>query len=254
MAAEFQPQVQSDPVQPLVTLPQPIVTPGITSEPVQIVSGHTIDVSTPDKKSVATRDIPDVPNDDYAALRSAFGALLGSLGGQSGYSSGYQSDYPDAYKGDYLGRSEIADPSGDSGANYSSPSGLTPVSAAELSGMRKIIPPFQKWFGTCTEKLGLGTCRFENLGIMGDAAHRARRSCHNSGQAIDVGTVTCSGGQKLIPSSDRFFNLANCMANDSKNELQVVFYKATGPNMIKKSDHLNHMHIQLKNCAMVYGQ
>ncbi|MEL4403158.1 hypothetical protein AAEJ42_23330, partial [Shewanella algae] len=81
----------------------------------------------------------------------------------------------------------------------------------------------------------LGDCRFENMGIIGDAAHRARRSCHNSGQAIDVGTVTCSGGQKLTTDSAKYFNLANCMANDSNNELQVIFYKASGPNMIQRS-------------------
>lgn len=178
------------------------------------------------------------------ALMNAFGMALRSMGaGQAGLNYG-----------GYKGRSEIANPSGDEGMSYRSNSGtLTPVSPSDLSGMRKIIPPFQKWFSACTKGLGLGDCRFENMGIMGDAAHRARRSCHNSGEAIDVGTVTCSGGQKITTDSAQFFSLANCMANDSKDELQVIFYKATGPNMIQKSDHNKHMHIQLKNCAMVYG-
>lgn len=203
--------------------------------------------------------VPNNAHSDAAeaqALMNAFGMALHAMGGGTsapyrGY-SGYGSPYG-GYR-NYGGRSEIANPSGDEDINYSgSGSTLTPVSPAELSGMRKIIPPFQKWFSACTKGLGMGDCRFENMGIMGDAAHRARRSCHNSGEAIDVGTVTCSGGQKITTDSAQFFNLANCMANDSKDELQVIFYKATGPNMIQKSDHNKHMHIQLKNCAMVYG-
>lgn len=193
--------------------------------------------------------IPVAPANSHSdaeaqALMNAFGLILRSMGG--GANNGY---------GMYGGRSEIASSYGDSGGISAGGSGgsLTPVGPSELSGPRKIIPPFQKWFGTCTKNLGLGDCRFENMGIMGDAAHRARRSCHNSGQAIDVGTVTCSGGQKLTTDSAQYFNLANCMANDSNNELQVIFYKASGPNMIQKSDHNKHMHIQLKNCAMVYG-
>lgn len=185
-------------------------------------------------------------NDESQALLSAFGAFLSALGG-GGSGGGLGSVFP--------GRSEIVDPgdSGDSGGNYAQPSGLVPVSPSELTGLRKIIPPFQKWFGICTKNLGFGNCRFENMGIMGDASHRARRSCHNSGEAIDVGTVTCSGGQRIAPKSAAYLNLANCMANDSSNELQVIYYKASGPNMIQKSDHDNHMHVQLKNCSMVYG-
>jgi hypothetical protein len=187
-------------------------------------------------------------NDESQALLSAFGAFLNALGGGGiGSVGGQGSIFP--------GRSEIVDPgdSGDSGGNYAQPSGLVPVSPSELTGLRKIIPPFQKWFGICTKNLGFGNCRFENMGIMGDASHRARRSCHNSGEAIDVGTVTCSGGQRIAPKSAAYLNLANCMANDSSNELQVIYYKASGPNMIQKSDHDNHMHVQLKNCSMVYG-
>ena len=180
-------------------------------------------------------------NDESNALLNAFGMFLSGLGGGSASNNLFGRD------------SEIVD-SGDDGGSYTGMTGLTPVSPTELTGMRKIIPPFQKWFGACTKGLGLGICRFENMGIMGDASHRKRRSCHNSGQAIDVGTVTCSGGQKITPSSAKYFDLANCMANDSNNELQVIFYKASGPNMIKKSDHNNHMHVQLKSCAMVYGQ
>jgi len=173
------------------------------------------------------------------ALMNAFNQLMSGMGG--GIVTGP--------------RSEIVDSghSGGSGAGgYGSTGGSTPVGAAELGGPRKIIPPFRKWFGECTKKYG--DCKFENWGIMGDASHRARRSCHNGGDAIDVGPITCSGGQSFKASSEQFFSIAKCMANDSNNELQVIFYKAEGPNMMRKSDHSGHMHVQLKNCKMVYGQ
>jgi hypothetical protein len=88
---------------------------------------------------------------------------------------------------------------------------------------------------------------------MGDKNHQARRSCHNAGEAIDVGPITCSGAQSFQSNSPQFFEIAKCLANDSNNELQVIFHKAEGPGMIRKSDHVGHMHVQLRHCNMVYG-
>ena len=127
-----------------------------------------------------------------------------------------------------------------------------PVQASQLSGSAKIIKPFQYWFDKCSADLGMGSCKFINMGIEPDAAHRARRSCHNSGEAIDVGPLTCSNGSSK-PGDEQFLKMADCMANSTNNVLQVIYFRSTGGNMIQKSDHTNHMHIQLKNCAMVYG-
>lgn len=251
-AQDLKPQVQGASTLPGATAtPSPMPAPGVAQgTPVNALSGaQPLKYPFAEGTVVSNNTHSDVS--EAQALMNAFGTALRAMGG--GASSGGHGTSYGGYR-NYGGRSDIASPSGDDGVNYSgSRTTLTPVSPTELSGMRKIIPPFQKWFSACTKGLGLGDCRFENMGIMGDAAHRARRSCHNSGEAIDVGTVTCSGGQKITTDSPQFFNLANCLANDSKDELQVVFYKATGPNMIQKSDHNKHMHIQLKNCAMVYG-
>ncbi len=151
---------------------------------------------------------------------------------------------------------EIACP-GDDGApeSYSADSfgNARPTAPSDLTTPFKILGPFKKYFDTCTSKARLGTCKFVNLGIKGDASHRARRSCHNSAQAIDVGPLTCSSGRRVLASDPLYFEVAKCMANDTNNELQVIFYKKDGQNMIQKSDHNNHMHIQIKSCSMVYG-
>lgn len=123
----------------------------------------------------------------------------------------------------------------------------------DLGSPFKILAPFRTYYDGCITKAGLGTCRFVNLGIKGDASHQKRKSCHNSAQAIDVGPLTCSNGRKIIASDPEFFEVAKCMANETNDELQVIFYKKEGPNMMQKSDHNNHMHIQLKNCSMIYG-
>lgn len=151
---------------------------------------------------------------------------------------------------------EFACPGYESGPESYSPESFAnarPTATSDLTTPFKILGPFKKYFDTCTSKAGLGSCKFINLGIKGDASHRARRSCHNSAQAIDVGPLTCSSGKKVLASDPLYFEVAKCMANDTNNELQVIFYKNEGPNMMQKSDHNNHMHIQLKNCSMVYG-
>lgn len=259
-AEVYKPQVTGTVQQPAVVAPVPIQQPQLVPQPSAVFDPNNPNaaaatnpaivnvVNTPKVYGVPQPAVTDpslqqsLPQNDNQALMSAFGALMNMFGGGGGGGGSGGG-----------GRSDIVGSSGDSGSNYSSGSGFTPVGAGELTGMCKIVKPFQKWFDACTKGLGLGNCRFQNMGIMGDASHRARASCHNVGEAIDVGTVTCSGGQKLTTNSPEFFNLANCMANDSQNELQVIFYKASGPNMIQKSDHTNHMHIQLKNCHMVVG-
>lgn len=127
-----------------------------------------------------------------------------------------------------------------------------------LNGNAPILEPFKRHFPKCTEKLGLGTCNFKFLGTYGDAAHRARRSCHNAGEAIDVGLpFTCSNGATFNATDPRAMDVARCMAGDTGGELAVIFQDRTdSPGMIAGSPrgaHNGHMHIQLKNCRMVYG-
>lgn len=154
-------------------------------------------------------------------------------------------------------RSEFAD--GESGDGSGGPVGgpaaaaPAPVSPNDLSTSKRIVEPFKKWFAVCTQKMGLNNCRVHNLGIMGDDRHRKKRSCHNSGEAIDIGAVMCGEGQIIGKDSSRYFTLAKCLANDSNNELQVIHKKASGPNMMQDKDH-PHLHVQIKNCAMVYGR
>lgn len=188
----------------------------------------------PSRKSGMSPDL-------MAILSSLFGGSRSGTGGSSSCS----------------GSGELACASGGSGGSESYSldafENVRPTATGDLSSPYKILGPFKKYFDTCTERVGLGTCKFINLGIKGDKAHQARRSCHNSMQAIDVGPLTCSSGRRVLPSDPGFFDVASCMANQSNNELEVIFHKAEGANMMRDSNHKGHMHIQLKNCAMVFG-
>ncbi len=147
------------------------------------------------------------------------------------------------------------------GSSYGEPvytgSGAHPISAMNIGGSPPIAQTFQKYFNVCTTLVGLGQCNFVNLGIWGDQAHQQRQSCHNVGEAIDVGPLTCSGGQAsgtINPDNPRFYDMVKCMAQQTNNELETIFHLSEGPpNMIQKSDHSGHVHIQLKNCRMVRG-
>lgn len=201
----------------------------VTPRPFQFAQPEPVKVQKQDDK---------MPQELLAILQSAFGS-----NSQSSSNS------------NCFGNREVACPSSSFNESYSTDSfsNARPTSASELKTPFKIVGTFKKYFDGCTEKAGLGSCKFVNLGVKGDASHQQRRSCHNSAQAIDVGPLTCIGGQRVLASDPKYFSVASCMANQTNNELQVIFYKTEGPNMMRKSDHNNHMHIQLKNCAMVFG-
>lgn len=221
---------------PALRAPQP--TPATSN-----LQGQTTGVPRPFEFAQPVSSKPQaqedkIPQELLAILQSAFG------------SNSNGSSYSNCF-----GNREVACPSGAYNESYSTDSfsNARPTSASDLRTPFKILGTFKKYFDGCIEKAGLGTCRFVNLGVKGDASHQQRRSCHNSAQAIDVGPLTCTGGQRVLASDARYFAVASCMANQTNNELQVIFYKSEGPNMMRKSDHNNHMHIQLKNCAMVFG-
>ncbi len=155
-------------------------------------------------------------------------------------------------------RMAITDGSGNTtgyGGADVSPSNLQSNSAR---GNAPIVAPFKHYFERCTQSLGLGSCTFKNLGIWGDSAHRARRSCHNSGEAIDVGLpFNCSSGGRFDANDPRAMQVAMCMAANSDEKFGVIFKDQTpARNMFpggRRGQHNGHMHIQLKNCRNVSG-
>lgn len=100
---------------------------------------------------------------------------------------------------------------------------------------RKTAPisaPFKNQHKVCA-----GSCSYVSWGIWGDEAHKKRKSCHNSGEAIDIHAITC-GKVKHGPTSSRFKNYVGCMRKKFKVLFQV-------------KDHYQHAHIQIHNCRKI---
>lgn len=130
----------------------------------------------------------------------------------------------------------------------------TPTASRNLGGRHPIVGPFKEEFDKCLNKVGLGSsCKFENWGIMGDKAHQRRRSCHNTGEAIDVGPIHCDG-VKYDSKHPKFIEMAKCMANDTGDKFKVLFHTKQPPNLRYAPNHTGHMHIQLKTCVPQYGR
>lgn len=246
-----EPQVGAGGVRPQVASPElaaPVVTqPPLTLQAPAAVATPAVPVQVPVYTVTSppvTTNTSNYPAELLAILQSVFGV---NARGNSALTSRYANGC--------VGGGEIACIGADGNESYTTNSfaNIRPIASSDLNSPFRILAPFRKYFDGCIQKAGLGSCRFVNLGIKGDASHQRRRSCHNSAQAIDVGPLTCSTGGQILASDPRYFEVAKCMANDTNNELQVIFYKSEGPNMIRKSDHNNHMHIQLKNCAMTFG-
>lgn len=127
------------------------------------------------------------------------------------------------------------------------------VSPSGLNGTAVVEGPFKQYFERCTQSLGLGTCNFKHLGTWGDKAHQARKSCHNSGEAIDVGLpFTCTNGAKFDANDKRAMDVAICMATNADEKFGVIFKDQTpARNMFPggvRGRHNGHIHIQLKTC------
>lgn len=82
-------------------------------------------------------------------------------------------------------------------------------------------------------------CGYVSWGIWGDDAHKKRKSCHNSGEAIDIHAITC-GGKTYAPPTKRFLKYVGCM--------KKYFGTIHG-----NKDHKQHVHIELRNCRKVKG-
>lgn len=94
-----------------------------------------------------------------------------------------------------------------------------------------VMGPFQSQFNRCAPG-----CTFTNWGVWGDKRHQVKKSCHNSGSAIDVHAIRC-GGKTSGPGSSRFKQFVGCM--DGSNQLSVIF---------GHGEHKNHVHIALTQC------
>lgn len=81
-------------------------------------------------------------------------------------------------------------------------------------------------------------CGYVSWGIWGDKSHQQRRSCHNSGQAIDIHAITCGGTHKAL--SARFDQYVSCM----RGSLGVIY---------RSANHFSHAHFQLHGCNMCSG-
>lgn len=82
-------------------------------------------------------------------------------------------------------------------------------------------------------------CGYVSWGIWGDARHQAKRSCHNSGQAIDIHAITCGGTHAA--GGARFNQYVRCMGGS----LGVIY---------GSGDHKDHAHFQLHGCNMCAGK
>lgn len=123
------------------------------------------------------------------------------------------------------------------------------VSSLSKRGTAAVVEPVKQYLPKCTQSVGLGNCRFKNLGTWGDKAHQKRRSCHNTGDAWDLGFPAMCDKGVIQASSQDAVNIANCMANGSDNQFRVIFRNIKHGNLITSShDHSTHMHIQLARC------
>jgi len=108
------------------------------------------------------------------------------------------------------------------------------LTLAARGGGAPILQPFLNAHRQCAPG-----CGYVSWGIWGDAKHQARRSCHNSGQAIDIHAITC-GGTHAAPGA-RFSRYVGCM----KSYLGIVYLN---------KDHMNHAHFQLRGCSKCQGR
>ncbi len=137
------------------------------------------------------------------------------------------------------------------GASGGQQGSSSPVKDPDQLQNYPVVPKFKENFDKCTAKANMGNdCKFEDLGIIGDKAHAVRPSCHNAGEAIDVGFIECAG-QKIQPNDPKYLEFVKCFADDTNGEMNNIFHIKAGQNTIPKSDHVKHVHIQLKNCRMV---
>lgn len=132
---------------------------------------------------------------------------------------------------------------GDNGANERTPRYNTSSSGAIEPAMTQhlgnkgapIMAPFLKAFNQCAPG-----CSYTDWGVWGDVPHQKRRSCHNSGSAIDIHAITCNGRTHRGGTGDRRFNqFRNCM--QGRNGLHTIY---------GSGKHKRHIDIALRSCQI----
>jgi|GEM_PF-5123512 len=145
---------------------------------------------------------------------------------------------------------------------------------SELPDNKPIVKPLKEGMKLCAP----GCDSIRNWGITGDAAHKARPSCHNSDEAIDIAAVGCPNGEMSpTQNKDKFEEFVTCMGTKAKKQyekeryygkwwsplLQLkdavlgdgfkVLYDGIPQFESKGKGHSGHVHIQLKQCRPKRG-
>lgn len=108
-----------------------------------------------------------------------------------------------------------------------------PISTIVQGRHAPIMRPFTLALRECAPG-----CTYDSWGVWGDARHQRRRSCHNTGNAIDVPAIRC-GGRRYNASTSRFRNFVGCVRG--KHGLYTIF---------GSGDHKQHVHISLRSCEI----
>lgn len=113
--------------------------------------------------------------------------------------------------------------------------GYLKIQTSKRKGSPRILNPFlNRHNNVCASGYG-----YVSWGIWGDRAHQRRRSCHNSGDAIDIHAITHQG-KVYTGKTQRFRDYVSCM----HKEFGTVF---------GNSSHTDHVHIQLRPCRKIGG-
>jgi hypothetical protein len=94
-----------------------------------------------------------------------------------------------------------------------------------------IMPPFASAMAKCAP-----ACSYSSWGVWVDKAHKLRRSCHNSGSAIDITALTCAG-QTYDSDHKKFREFLDCFRNPG--QLSVIFGRGS---------HRRHAHVSTTIC------
>ncbi len=97
-----------------------------------------------------------------------------------------------------------------------------------------IMRPFLKAFDICASDCS----KYEDLGVWGDLRHQRKRSCHNTGNAIDIKGIVCHG-RTYRARDKKFKDFVKCMRG--KQGLHTIF---------GKGEHKRHAHISLRSCEI----
>lgn len=98
-----------------------------------------------------------------------------------------------------------------------------------------IMAPFLAAFNKCAPG-----CSYIDWGVWGDERHKRKRSCHNSGSAIDIHAIKCNGKTHRGGTGDaKFLAFRSCM--HGKNGLYTIH----GSGM-----HKEHIDIALASCQL----